>query len=232
MGVSSLERVIRNGLEYYQHELWHDVRHGIFTRHGGVSRSYWSSLNIGGTNGDEDEAVRVNHKRIYDVLRVNADRACTVWLVHGVDTIIANDPIGERRWLTKADAMLTNQPDTPLVMRYADCTPLLVYDPIKQVIGLGHAGWRGTVNGMGASMIRTMRDNYDCQPRDIEVVIGPTISQNNYQVGEEVVEAVYDYYGDDSALIVRVIHLMGRHISISGKRTDLILSVREFQRLT
>jgi len=198
-----LERISQDGIEYYRHVKWDKIKHGIFTRHGGVSQSYWASLNVGGTNGDDDAAVRINHERMYNVLDVNGDRACTTWMIHGVDTIIANDPAEGRRWLAKADGIITNKPDTPLVMRYADCTPLLVYDPSKQVIGLGHAGWRGTVNGMGASLVKTMRDTYDCQPEDIEVVIGAAISQENYQVGEEVVEAVNLYYGDDADLIVR-----------------------------
>ena len=198
-----MERVSQQSLEFYRHEEWHDVKHGVFTRHGGVSQSHFSSLNVGGVNGDEQEAVRVNHQRIYDVLDVNADRACTVWMVHGVDTILANEPADGRTWLAKADGILTNKPDTPLVMRYADCTPLMVYDRTKHVIGLGHAGWRGTANGMGASLVKSMRENYDCRPQDIEVVIGPAISQQNYQVGEEVVEAVDAYYGDDADLITR-----------------------------
>lgn len=198
-----MERVSQDGLEFYRHRQWDNIKHGIFTRHGGVSQSYWSSLNVGGTNGDDDEAVRINHERMYNVLDVNGERACTTWMIHGVETIIANDPAEGRRWLAKADAILTNKPDTPLVMRYADCTPLMVYDPTKQVIGLGHAGWRGTVNGMGASMVKTMYETYDCQPDDIEVVIGAAISQDNYQVGEEVVEAVNQYYGEDAELIAR-----------------------------
>ena len=198
-----MERVSQDSLIFYRHRGWGDVKHGIFTRHGGVSQSHWASLNVGGTNGDEDAAVRINHKRMYGALDVNADRACTVWMQHGVDTIIAEEPADGRTWLAKADGIVTNKPDTPLVMRYADCTPLMVYDPNKRVIALGHAGWRGTVNGMGAQLVKTMHDNFDCQPDDLEVVIGPAISQQNYQVGEEVVEAVHAYYGDDADLIAR-----------------------------
>jgi len=198
-----LERVENNGLEYYQHDRWHNVKHGVFTRHGGVSESYWSSLNVGGTNGDDVSDVYTNHQRMYQALDVNADCAVTTWLVHGVDTVVATQPVEGRRWLAKADGLVTNKKDLPLVMRYADCVPLLAYDPEKEVIAVGHAGWRGTVNGMGTSLIKTMKDFYDCQPEDIEVVIGPSISQGNYQVGEEVVQAVAEYYGDDADLIQR-----------------------------
>lgn len=198
-----MERIEQDGLIYYRHEAWRNVKHGVFTRHGGVSESYWSSLNVGGTNGDDAQAVQENHHRMYSALDVNAEKAVTTWLVHSVDTIVATEPLPDRRWLAKADGMITNKLDTPLVMRYGDCVPLLIYDPVKQVIGLGHAGWRGTVDGMAKSLINAMKDIYDCDPQDIEAVIGPSISQNNYQVGEEVVEATLSYYGEDSDLIKR-----------------------------
>lgn len=198
-----MQRIDEDGVQYYRHTAWENLKHGIFTRHGGVSRKQWSSLNVGGTNGDDIEAVKVNHQRMYSSLDVNAERACTTWLVHGVDTVVALKPVEGRRWLAKADGVVTNKLDTPLVMRFADCTPLLAYDRSRQVIGLAHAGWRGTVNGMGASLIKTMTEFFDSRPQDIEVVIGPSISQKNYQVGEEVVSAVTDYYGDDHDLIQR-----------------------------
>lgn len=198
-----MERVECNGLEYYRHKAWQNIKHGVFTRHGGVSESHWASLNVGGTNGDDDDAVRQNHDRIYDALDVNAEQAVTAWLVHGVDTIVATQPAEGRRWLAKADGLVTNKKDLPLVMRFADCVPLLAYDPEKEVIALGHAGWRGTVNGMATSLVETMQQVYDCQPENIEAIIGPSISQKNYQVGEEVVEAVNSYYGEDANLIER-----------------------------
>ncbi len=198
-----MERVEQNGLAYYRHETWDNLKHGVFTRHGGVSKSYWASLNVGGTNGDDVDAVRINHDKMYEALDVNAECAVTTWLVHGVDTVVATQPVVGRRWLAKADGVVTNRKDLPLVMRYADCVPLLAYDPKKEVIALGHAGWRGTVNGMGTSLVKTMQHFYDCVPEDIEVVIGPSISQENYQVGEEVVDAVIEYYGEEAGLIRR-----------------------------
>ena len=198
-----MERVSQSGLSYYRHEAWDGLAHGIFTRRGGVSESHWTSLNVGGTNGDDADAVCENHRRMYHVADVNAERAVTTWLVHGADTIAVNHPTERRGWLAKADGMITNQPDTPLVMRFADCVPLLLYDPAKQVIGLGHAGWRGTVQGIAASLVRKMRSAYDSWPEDIEAVIGPAISRQNYQVGEDVVAGVYAYYGEESGLIWR-----------------------------
>jgi YfiH family protein len=198
-----MERSEREGLQYYINPRWQEIRHGVFTRHGGVSSDPWGTLNTGGTVGDDVEAVRENHRRIFAALDVNGERSCTTWQVHGVDVVHANEPVQGRRWVARADGIITNQPDVPLVMRYADCVPLLVYDPVVKAIGLGHAGWRGTVKGMAANMVRAMQQAYGSKPADIQAVIGPSISPERYQVGEEVVAAAHDYYGESADIIRR-----------------------------
>lgn len=183
--------------------MWPDLRHGIFTRQGGVSPEPWASLNMGGNVGDKAEYVRHNHELMYGTLNLNQGRACTVWQVHSADTIIANGPVRGRRWLALADGIVTDHLDTPLTMRFADCTPLMFYDPIQGVIGIAHAGWRGTVLGVGANTVRTMVQAYGSKPSNIQVGIGPSIGPEQYQVGEEVVEAVYNYFGTLDGLITR-----------------------------
>ncbi|NWG17865.1 MAG: peptidoglycan editing factor PgeF [Chloroflexi bacterium] len=198
-----MRRVEQNGLCYYQFESWPDIKQGIFTRSGGVSAAPWDSLNMGGNVGDEPAAVRENHERMYGALGLNGGRVCTVWQVHSADTVIANGPVRGRRWLALADGMVTDRPDTPLTMRFADCTPLLFYDPVRGVIGIAHAGWRGTVQGVGANTVRTMMQAYGCKPADIRAGIGPSIGPASYQVGEEVVAAVQAYFGTTDGLIRR-----------------------------
>ena len=110
---------------------------------------------------------------------------------------------GENGKLQRADAIITDQPDTPLVMRFADCVPLLYFDRSKRVIGLAHAGWRGTVKGMAANVSRMMHSAYGCRPEDIEVVIGPAISRRNYRVGEEVASQAVAYFGEGADVIWR-----------------------------
>lgn len=191
------------GLLYYRFEMWPDLTHGIFTRRGGVSESPWNSLNLGGNLGDSPQAVRQNHELIYAALKLNSARACTVWQVHGVDTVVVKGPVRGRRWIARADAMLTDREDVPLVMRYADCTPLLFRDPVQGVIGMAHAGWRGTVSGMAANTVRAMVDIFGCNPSNIEAGIGPSIGPRRYQVGEEVVEAALAYFGTTQGLVTR-----------------------------
>lgn len=190
---------------YYQFDQWvcAPIIHGIFTRLGGVSQAPWASFNLGGTVGDELAAVRENHRRMYAALELDESRACTVWQVHSADTVVVHHPVQHRRWLARADGMVTNRPGVPLTMRFADCTPILLYDPVQQAIGIAHAGWRGTVTGAGVSAVDAMVAAFGTHPADIQAGIGPSIGPDRYQVGEEVVTAVKNYFGHTDGLIKR-----------------------------
>jgi YfiH family protein len=198
-----MERVEYDELVYYRLPAWSNTKHGIFTRHGGVSSPPFGSLNLGGNVGDDPQNVRCNHERMYAALGVRGERACTVWQVHSADVVIASAPVRGRRWLAAADALMTDKPDTPLAMRYADCTPILLRDARAGVIGMAHAGWRGTVLGVSGATARAMIAAYGCQADDIEAWIGPSISVARYQVGAEVVDAVRAQFGTLDGLIRR-----------------------------
>ena len=198
-----MERVEQDGLIYYRSSQWRALKHGIFTRKGGDSQAPFNSLNLGGNVGDDPRAVRRNHERMYAALGVDDGAVCTVWQVHGNDVIIAQTPVRGRRWLAYADAMGTDKAGTTLSMRFADCVPLLFFDPVRGVIGMAHAGWRGVVSGMAANTIQTMTQSYGCKRADIQALIGPSIGPDCYQVGEEVVTAVHAYFGSYEGLIRR-----------------------------
>lgn len=198
-----MHRVESAGVAWYCFDQWPHLRHGVFTRQGGCSRPPWDSLNMGGNIGDEPRRVRRNHERMYRALQVNGSRACTVWQVHGADIVLVQGPTRSRRWLARADGMLSAQVDTPLAMRFADCVPLLFYDAARGVIGMAHAGWRGTAQDVAGRMVRTMVDAWGCRPQDIEVGIGPSIGRDCYQVGEEVVEAMRRCCGGVTGLVRR-----------------------------
>lgn len=197
-----MQPIEAEGLVYYRFESI-PARHGIFTRAGGVSAAPWNSLNLGGNVGDDPLAVRENHRRMYAALGVNGDRASTVWQVHSADVVYAAGPVPGRRWLAAADAMMTDQPDTPLAMRFADCTPILVCDTRRGAVGMAHAGWRGTVQGISGELVRAMVEAFGSRPADLVAGIGPSIGPEHYQVGEEVVEAVKAHFGATDGLIAR-----------------------------
>ncbi len=201
-----MRRIENNGPVYYQFEQWAGLdrlTHGIFTRLGGVSRADWTSLNLGGTVGDDREAVRENHRRVYQALGLDELRACTVWQVHSADTVLVQGPVPNRRWLARADAMVTDCPALPLSLRFADCTPILLYDPVRHAAGIAHAGWRGTVSGAAVSALHAMQSAFGTRPQDVQAGIGPSIGPDRYQVGEEVVEAVRRAFGSTDSLIKR-----------------------------
>jgi YfiH family protein len=199
-----LERVCTDGLIYYRFARWPLV-HGVFTRLGGVSRPPWASLNLGSTVGDDPRAVQRNHELIWNALRLDGARACTVWQVHGADAVVATPPPVATpngwRWLARADGLVTDRPGLPLVMRFADCVPIFLYDSVRGAIGLAHAGWRGTVAGVGPSTVHAMQRAFGSQPADIWAGLGPSIGPECYRVGVEVVAAVRGSFGDVEGLV-------------------------------
>jgi polyphenol oxidase len=193
-----------DGPVYYQFDQWAGSRgltHAVYTRHGGVSAAPFATLNIGGTVGDDPQAVQQNLRLCYEALELDTDRACTVWQVHSADAVVTSEPAVGRKWIAYADAMVSNTPDLPLMMRFADCVPVLFYDPVHKAVGIAHAGWRGTVGQVVVSAVRAMQSAFGTNPADVEAAIGPSIGPDHYQVGPEVVEAVQQSLGTTDGLI-------------------------------
>ncbi len=201
-----MHRLVTDGPIYYQFDQWRhtpSLVHGVFTRLGGTSAAPWASLNVGSLVGDDPQAVERNAALIYQALGVDGERACTVWQVHGCDAVVARERLPDRRWLAQADAIVTNQPGLPINLRFADCVPVLFYDPVHQAIGMAHAGWRGTVAGVVRSTLETMQTAFGTQAADVQAAIGPSIGPECYQVGQEVVDAVQAAFGGTEKLVRR-----------------------------
>ena len=88
--------------------------------------------------------------------------------------------------IEECDGLVTDIPDVTLTSTHGDCIPVYAYDPEKKVIGLAHAGWRGTVDGIAASLISSMKEHYCCIPSDIKAVVGPGIGRCHFEVSEDV----------------------------------------------
>lgn len=178
----------KNGLKFYQFEHFQDQKlfHAILTRHGGHSLKPYDSLNTGGTVGDDRDAVLKNHYRIYETLNYDFHSRFDVWQVHGEKVICADSPRPPDMLHEKADGILTDNPDITLFMRFADCVPILLFDPIKTVIGIIHAGWQGTAKQISRAAVEKMFACYGTNPQDILAGIGPSICKQCYQVGEAV----------------------------------------------
>lgn len=192
-----------DGLRYYQFDIFSkEVLNAVFTRQGGISPEPWTSLNLSISVGDDPQRVAENRIHAFNALGRNPASVHDVWLVHGVDVVHADAPRPLDAPPVKADILFTNNPDVSLFMRFADCVPLLFHDPKKHVVGIAHAGWMGTVKGVAEVAVKAMRERYDSNPEDIVAGIGPSISADHYEVGEEVAAQFREKYGDDSGKIL------------------------------
>lgn len=191
-----------NGLRYFQFDSL-DVRHAVFTRHGGVSPEPWASLNVGGTVGDLIERVRSNRLLSFEALGCDPNSIFDVWQVHSADSVCAEKPRKFDEPHQKADIILTDNPEVTLFMRFADCVPILVHDTVRGVVGVAHAGWMGTVRDVAGAAIKKMREQYGSKPEDVIACIGPSIGPDHYEVGEDVTAQVKQTFGSDSDLVLR-----------------------------
>ncbi len=192
-----------HGVVFYQFENLSrrgGLVHGVFSRRGGVSAPPFDTLNVGSTVGDDLANVLINRQRMAEALGMRDEDMRTVWQVHGADVVVIRGR-GPQEWPPpQADGILTREIGLPLVMRFADCVPILLYDPVQRVAGIAHAGWRGTVAGAGAATVRTMCDAFGSRPADILAAIGPSIGPCCYEVGEEVVAQIREVFGDREEL--------------------------------
>jgi len=173
-----------------------EIVHAIFTRQGGVSPAPWRSLNVGGTVGDRQEHVAENRRLAFEALDLNLGSLYDVWQVHGKRVVNTDAPRPAHAPYEKADAILTDTPGITLFMRFADCVPILLYDPIQRAVGLVHAGWKGTVLGTVVEAVTAMQNRYGTSPENILAAIGPSIGPQHYQVGPEVIAQVKRRFGD------------------------------------
>jgi len=166
-----------------------------------VSEGEWRSLNLGYTVGDDSDAVKENRRRLAEALGIGIDDFVLNKQVHGsavrvfkrglYNEVPTNIPPKE------ADGLVTDIPGLCLIVLVADCTPLLFCDPVKQVVAVAHAGWRGTMKEIGVETVHAMTDQFGCKVSDIRAGIGPSIGVCCYEVGDEVVEAAHQVFGVD-----------------------------------
>lgn len=184
-------------LRLFQFESLDSLQHAIFTRQGGVSPEPWRSLNFGATVGDQLDRVRTNKRRAFEAMSRPMDSSFDVWQVHSAEVVHANRPRGSSEPL-KADGIVSNAPELTLVMRFADCVPLLLYDPVTQSVGLAHAGWLGTVRKIAERLVGSMQQRFGANPADMLAGIGPSIGPDHYPVGPEVVEQAQAAWGPEA----------------------------------
>ncbi|MCG6534700.1 MAG: peptidoglycan editing factor PgeF [Syntrophales bacterium LBB04] len=175
--------------------------HAFSTRRGGVSRDGFASLNFSKREGDGAENVRRNWEILADAFQLSPEQFLLMDQIHGDGILAINEgmeipPEGHRQF----DALVTDRPGIALVIKTADCVPLLMMDPVRRVIGVGHAGWRGTALNIAGKVVDTFVKSFSSRTEDILVAIGPAIGACCYQVDAPVYEALASHPGAVSFL--------------------------------
>jgi YfiH family protein len=168
------------------------VPHGVGTRNGGVSSPPYATLNVGHSTQDSRGSVQENRRRLFSACGL-PERVLTARLTHGRDISVfrklhaddrAGSPFADSSF--HSDGVISNVPGLAFFMTFADCVPLLFWDPARRVVGMAHAGWRGTSLRIAEAMMREMGFEFGCEPSDILVSVGPSIGPCCYDVGCEV----------------------------------------------
>jgi len=152
------------------------------TRHGGVSTYPYQSLNLGGATNDKPENIAENNLRFFSALNVPLLQVAKSHQVHGSEIL----HVQKSGRYEGYDALMTNQTNIQLAVTIADCTPILIYDPIKNAIAAIHAGWRGTVQNIVSKTVKALQVTFGTEPEDCYAYIGTCIDECSFEVGEEV----------------------------------------------
>lgn len=180
----------------------------VTTRHGGVSTGPYGSLNLGGHVGDQPEAVAENRRRLAAALGVDwltiADQkhTATVAVVDGALAGRGHDGVPDSAAaFPETDAMITNRPGVALTILVADCAPVVLYDPVRQAVGVAHSGRVGTVKGVVPETIKAMAATFGSVPEDLLIGIGPAIGAASYEIGAAEAAEVAAAFGDADELL-------------------------------
>lgn len=169
------------------------VNHLFSTRHGGVSKGIFSTMNLSYTRGDSKEAVDENFRRIAAVFDSTPERIVCSDQTHTVNVRrVTEEDAGKgvvrHKDYQDVDGLITDVPGLILATFFADCVPLFFVDMRHMAIGLSHSGWKGTVGKMGEVTLKAMGEAFGTRPEDVRAAIGPSICQDCYEVSTDVAE--------------------------------------------
>jgi len=172
------------------------VVHAISTRSGGISQGRCESLNVSYSVGDTHENVDENIRRLSTAVGSRVEDLFSAYQVHGREVTLV-EPATQPR--PRCDVLATSSAARTLMLRYADCTPVLLADPHRRVVAAVHAGWRGSALRAAGAAVEALRETYGSRPEDIVAGIGPAIGPCCYVIGQDVVDA----FGDRPELLSR-----------------------------
>ena len=184
------------GLYTFPHLAAVGAHHAIATRLGGSSRGCFASLNLSYSLGDDPALVAANRRAFYSAIGVDARSVVSCHQVHSAAVACVSEGMRGRgaidplSAIPSTDALITDRPDLYLFLRFADCVPVLLCDPKSGVVGLVHAGWKGTVSNIVGATVQTMVRAFASSPQDIVAAIGPCIGPCHYTIQDDVAVSV------------------------------------------
>ncbi|MBD3824758.1 MAG: peptidoglycan editing factor PgeF [Epsilonproteobacteria bacterium] len=178
-----------------------DISHTFTKRHSGVSLAPYSERNLAFHVGDDESHVLQNHAALACEMGYERERLVHMNQIHSADVYVLKEGDSFDTKPT-CDALVTNIPQTPLMVMVADCSPTLFFDPVQKVIAVAHAGRAGAFKNIIAKTIEIMACEYGSKAQDIVVSIGPSIGECCYEVGEEIAKEA-DGLGLGYAITIR-----------------------------
>ncbi len=176
------------------------VRHGFTLRYGGVSRGKFASLNFTSRQGDGEERVRENSRRLEDAAGLSTEGWALVSQVHGAEVVVAQRGSSfcpHRSSHRLVDAVITGVAAVVPAVLTADCLPVVLASPASGIAGVAHAGWMGTVSGIVARTVEEITARGGGPVTEIVAGLGPSIGKCCYQVGEDLYLAFRESWGHD-----------------------------------
>ncbi len=198
----------RRMLGYGSLDVYPDIIHFVTTRPGGCSEGAYASFNCSPFSGDDPQRVVSNQERLMEGMRQRPRELVIPHQVHDIRVLVVDEeyitasPEQKRERLEGIDALITREPGCCLCISTADCVPVLLYDRKHRAVAAIHAGWRGTVEGIVTRTLLQMQKLYGTKGSEVTACVGPSISLDSFEVGEEVVE-VFRTKGYDMNSITR-----------------------------
>lgn len=206
---------------------FNSILHAFSTKQGGYSQSIFLGNNLAFHVNDDLETVKKNHIYFSKELGYPSGRLVHMKQIHG-SSIVIIDSNTDLKQIPQCDAIITNLKDTPLMVMVADCIPILIYDPVKEVIAAVHAGRAGVFSKILPKTIQKFQDNYKSELKDLLIVLGPSIHQCCYEVGTDVKQETtnngYEYAIEtkDSRYYLGLEHIVSRQLEVIGIQENQI----------
>jgi polyphenol oxidase len=183
-----------------QWEKYEGLVHGFLGRRGGKSTGAYAGLNLSFRVGDDPQVVKDNICDMKKAVGIHERRIITMKQVHGDYIVEVKD--NNLKEAGEGDGMITDVPEAFLGVLTADCVPILFVVPQRRCVAVVHAGWRGTVAGIAANMVRRFKDHYSVDPHQIEAALGPAIGACCYEVGDDVARPLMGKWGNHAGAAI------------------------------